>query len=55
MTRKNKKFLAHTGDRGTSEISCKTLKGFVFLHLSFFQLLCKERIRASVCPRSGFV
>lgn len=54
MTRKNKKFLAHTGDRGASEISCKTLKDF-FLHLSFFQLLCKERIRASVCPRSGFV
>lgn len=30
MTRKNKKFLAHTGDRGASEISCKTLKDFFF-------------------------
>lgn len=33
MTRKNKKFLAHTGDTGASEISCKTLKVFFAFEL----------------------
>lgn len=33
MMRKNKKFSAHTGDRGASEVSCKTLKVFFAFEL----------------------